>query len=184
MERSLLIGCGSNLTKQVQLDGKAEWAGELTTLDMNPDCKPDILFDMDSIGRTRHPEISISGDRLPFEDSTFDEIGAYNVMEHWGSQGDWRGWFAEMAEYHRILKPRGTMSILVPVGQDALADPGHTRFFHSNYFGFLSQAFYERNEVKETCFTDYRWYWKLDFEIVFAEQQGDHHLAVILRKVP
>jgi SAM-dependent methyltransferase len=170
MERSLLIGCGTNHTKQVLPDGKPEWAGALTTMDMNPNCGADIIWNMES-----RP--------LPFEDSTFIEIGAYNCLEHWGRQGDWRAWFDEMAEYHRILKPGGVMGIVVPIGPDALADPGHTRFFHSNHFGFLSQAFYERNEVKKSCFSDYRWYWNLDFDVIYLEEVGGHHLAAALRKV-
>jgi len=183
MERSLLIGCGKNHAKQLQYGGKAEWTGELTTLDMNPDCGADIVFDMERITAARHPAIWMSNfPVLPFDNDAFDEIGAYNCLEHWGRQGDWRGWFAEMAEYHRILKPGGTMGILVPIGPDALADPGHTRFFQQNYFGFLSQKFYEMNEVKQTCFTDYRWFWKLDFDILYMEEAGGHHLAVVLRK--
>jgi len=169
MERSLLIGCGTNHIKQVQSGDKAEWTGALTTLDMNPQCGADVVWDMENLP-------------LPFDAETFDEIGAYNCMEHWGRQGDWRGWFAEMAEYHRILKPNGTMGIVVPIGDDALADPGHTRMFHANYFGFLNQAFYDRNEVAKSCFTDYRWYWKLNFAILYLEAQGGHHLGVILRK--
>jgi SAM-dependent methyltransferase len=176
MQRSLLIGCGKNLTKQVCYAGVKEWAGDLTTIDMNPDAKPDFLIDMDAQFDGR------GGFYMPFEDGTFDEIGAYNCMEHWGKQGDWRGWFAEMGEYHRILKPGGTMSILVPIGPDALADPGHTRFFQQNWFGFLSQEFYTRNAVLGSCFTDYRWYWKKDFDILYMEEVGGHHLAVVLRK--
>lgn len=169
MERSLLIGCGTSRVKQAQLNGKAEWTGELTTLDMNPNIGADIVWDMEV-----RP--------LPFDDNTFDEIGCYNAMEHWGRQGDWRGWFSECAEYHRILKPQGTMSILVPIGLDSFADPGHTRFFHENYFCFLNQDFYESNEVKSTCFTDYRFAWKLNFDILYMQRIGNHHLAVILRK--
>ena len=169
MERSLLIGCGKNYTKQVQLNGKAEWAGELTKIDMNPNIGADLVWDMENLP-------------LPFEDNTFDEIGCYNAMEHWGRQGDWRAWFAECAEYHRLLKPQGTIGIIVPIGLDAFADPGHTRFFHHNHFGFLDQTFYERNEVKNTCFTDYRWHWKLHFDILYIEKQEEHHLCVVLRK--
>lgn len=169
MERSLLIGCGTSRVKIVQLNGRAEWTGKLTTLDINPSVGADIVWNMEV-----RP--------LPFGDNTFDEIGCYNAMEHWGRQGDWRGWFDEMEEYHRILKPQGTIGILVPIELDALADPGHTRFFHDNYFGFLNQDFYERNEVKNTCFTDYRWYWKLNFDILYLAKVQNHHLAAILRK--
>lgn len=174
MQRSLLIGCGHSRTKHVQHEGKAEWAGELTTLDVSPICGADVVFDMD--------EIAVRGGRFPFENDTFDEIGAFNTMEHFGRQGDFRGWFHECAEYHRILKPGGIMEILVPINGDALADPGHTRFFQQNWFYFLNQAFYEHNEVKSTCFSDYRWIWHLNFDVLYCQEIGDHHLAVVLKK--
>lgn len=177
MKRSLLIGCGNDRRKKVYLSGNPEWAGELTTMDMNPDCNPDIVIDMaaqyDAVPGRFY---------LPFQDATFDELGAFDTLEHWGAQGDWKAWFGEMAEYHRIMKPGATFGIIVPIGQDAIADPGHTRFFHQNHFGFLSQAFYKENEGKGTSFTDYRWYWKLDFEILHLQKVEDHHLTVILRK--
>lgn len=182
LPRSLLIGCGTNHTKQVQYDGKAEWTGPLVKVDMNPNCGADVVLDMDTLFKWHPDSADMGAGRLPFQDDTFDEIGCYNAMEHWGRQGDWRQWFTECSEYHRILKPGGTMSILVPIGPDALADPGHTRFFDQNYFGFLSQAFYTKNEVLKSCFTDYRWYWKKDFEVLYMQEVGGHHLVVVLRK--
>lgn len=173
MERSLLIGSGRNLVKQVQYGGVAEWTGELTTIDINPDVGADVVMDMEEVA---------SGGRMPFDDDSFDEIGAYNTLEHWGRQGDFRGWFHECSEYWRILKPGGIMSILVPIGRDALADPGHTRFFQGNWFGFLSQSFYEGNARDKTSFTDYRWIWKRNFEILYMKEYQGHHLAVVLRK--
>jgi hypothetical protein len=80
------------------------------------------------------------------------------------------------------LKPGGHLGFVVPVGDDALADPGHTRFFHPNHFGFLSQEFYRRNEAEKTSYTDYRWLWKKDFDILYMNEQAGHHLAVLLRK--
>jgi hypothetical protein len=175
MMTSLLIGCGNNHIKQVQLGGVAEWNGELTKMDINPNCGADILFDMETVAS--------GGARLPFDDETFDEIGCYNAMEHWGRQGDFRGWFHEAGEYWRVLKPGGTIGIQVPINRDALADPGHTRFFEGNYFGFLSQKFYLRNEELKSCFTDYRWLWKKDFDILHMEENAGAHLVVIMRKV-
>ena len=155
--------------KKVAPEDQREWLGALTTLDMNPNCGADVIHDMEI-----RP--------LPFDDETFDEIGAYDVLEHWGRMGDWRGWFDEMAEYHRILKPGGHFGIIVPVGQDALADPGHTRFFHVNHFMFLRQDSYEEALSKDQPITDYRWYWKLNFELDFYKEHEDHHIALILRK--
>jgi SAM-dependent methyltransferase len=167
MMSSLLIGCGSSRIKKVHEEGQQEWVGPLTTLDMNPNCGADVVWDMET-----RP--------LPFSDESFDEIGAYDVLEHWGKQGDWRGFFDEMAEYHRLLKPRGVFRILVPIGQDALADPGHIRFFHQNYFAFLTKAFYEENAGKPI--TDYRWYIKTWWTIRHLQKHGNHHLSVILEK--
>jgi SAM-dependent methyltransferase len=169
--RSFLLGCGTNHSRQIQFDGKTEWTGELTTIDMDPNCGASLVLDL-----------SIFCCNLPFDDETFDEGGAMNSMEHWGRQGDWKGWFDEMGEIHRILKPGGLMSVLVPVGEDALADPGHCRFFQKNWFYFLNQSFYGLNATKNTCFTDYRWYWKKNFDIEYCEEHDGHHLAVVLRK--
>ena len=170
MKKSLLLGCGNSRQKKVFLNGDNEF-GELTTIDMNPNCGADIVHDLDD-----HP--------LPFDDETFDELAAYDVLEHLGMQGDWRGWFCEMAEYHRILKPGGTFGIIVPIGSDALADPGHTRFFSLNYFLFLSQAWYDSQLANGLPITDYRWIWRKNFETIWHQQLEQHHLAVMLRKLP
>ena len=166
--KSLLIGCGNSRTKKVIWDGRKEW-GELITIDMNPHCKPDVVWDLEKMP-------------LPFNSEEFDELAAYDVLEHQGRQGDWKGWFDEFREYHRILKPGGLFGIIVPIGADALADPGHTRFITKNYFGFLCDSFYEHNLSLGAQVTDYRWYKDFNWEILYLEQQGDHHLAVVLRK--
>jgi hypothetical protein len=99
------------------------------------------------------------GGRMPFDDDTFDEISILNAQEHWGRQG------------------------LVPIGRDALSDPGHCRFFAVVYFNFLNQQYYELNEVKSTCFTDYRgWAWSKNFDVLYLQEHGGHHIAAVLRK--
>jgi len=166
-----LIGCGRDHSKRLHTGEGAPWQGEVVKLDMNPACGADIVWDM-----AERP--------LPFGDAEFDEIHAYDCLEHWGAQGDWRSWFDEMAEYHRLLKPGGRMIITVPVGADYFADPGHTRFFNPNHFWFLNQAWYDECFAKKMAVTDYRWYWKLNFDISHLEPVGEpaHHLAVALRK--
>lgn len=167
--RSLLLGCGHSRVKKVFRAGHEEWTGRLTTIDINPACLADLMWDLN-----HRP--------LPFEDEVFDELGAYDVLEHQGQQGDWRGWFDEMAEYHRILKPGGTFGIIVPIGADALADPGHTRFFSKAYFSFLNQAFYVEAQKQGAAATDYRWYWKRNFEIDHLDDSSGRCLSVMLRK--
>ena len=166
--KSLLIGCGNSRAKKVYYESQPNWSGDLVTIDMDPNCGADIVM-------------TLNGGRLPFHDGEFDELAAYDSLEHWGKQGDWQGFFDEMGEYHRILKPGGLFGILVPVGADALGDPGHTRFFSTNHFAFLNQEWYQKELDRNSPVTDYRWYWKQNFNIEFIENTG-HHLAVMLRK--
>ena len=169
LQKSLLLGAGNSRQKRCAFADSPDWAGDLVTIDMNPNCGADIVWDLET-----HP--------LPFPDEEFDELGAFDVLEHIGRCGDWRGYFDEFAEYWRILKPGGRFFLIVPIGADAFADPGHTRFFSLNWFGFLNQRFYEEALAAGQPVTDYRWYWKRHFEIDMHQKVSDHHLAVILRK--
>lgn len=182
MQQSLLLGCGNSRLKKVRPNGNEKWTGKLVTMDMDPNCGADYVFDLELGVPSQLNPLGVN--QFPFPANHFDELAAYDVLEHFGAQGDWRAWFRFMAECHRILKPNGYFGIIVPVNADALADPGHTRFFHENHFGFLNQKFYEKNLAAGAQFTDYRWYWKLNFEIDYMERQGNpaHHLSVLLRK--
>lgn len=169
--KCLLIGCGNSRDKKLCVVGDEAWRGELITIDIDPNCKPDHVIDM-----------AICSTNMPFGDMEFDEIHAYDTLEHWGAQGDFRQWFAEMREYHRLLKPGGTMHILVPIGDDAFADPGHCRFFSANWFWFLQQSWYDEQIAKAMPVTDYRWLWDKDFRVDYLAAMGNHHLATILRR--
>src|SRR5688572_24065546 len=107
------------------------WRG-LTTLDMNPDHKPDVVWDLESVP-------------WPLEDNTFEEVHAYEVLEHLGQQGDWRSFFAHFGETYRVLKPGGILFATVPMWNSAWAwaDPSHTRIITLGTLMFLSQAEYQ-----------------------------------------
>lgn len=165
---SLLLGAGNCRLKKLRFP-TPDWSGPLTTIDMNPNCGADVVR-------------SLEERPLPFDDEQFDELGAYDVLEHIGKQGDWRGFFDEFAEYHRILKPGGTFGIIVPIGNDYHADPGHTRFFSASWFLFLDQDKYAERLAEGVPVTDYRWYWKKQFDTLLMENIEGHHLAVVLRK--
>src|SRR5580765_2458851 len=131
MKRELLLGAGRNLTKKITIAGSSEWSN-LTTLDFNADHMPDIVADLE---------------RLPYdwaEDDTYDEVHAYEVLEHTGRQGDWRFFFAQFSEIWRMLKPGGFFAGTSPATSSVWlwGDPGHTRAVTPESFVFLCQPKY------------------------------------------
>jgi hypothetical protein len=167
--RELLLGAGSNRDKRVYFNERPKTFENVTTIDIDPNAKPDIIFDLDSLVR---------GAKLPFEDNSFDEIHAYEILEHIGRQGDWRGFFAEFAEYWRVLKPGGTLHGSCPSasGKWAWGDPGHTRIISGPVLTFLSQQMYIDDKGPRT---DYRHVWRGDFVTLFQHEQEDSFFFII-----
>lgn len=167
--KSLLIGCGSKRERVVSLTGERDW-DELVTLDMNPDHKPDVVWDLMDFP-------------YPFEADTFDEIHAYEVLEHTGQQGDWRFFFKQWSQFWRILRPGGFVVGTSPLWMNAWAwgDPGHTRTVQPENFVFLSQEQY-KVQIGKTPMTDYRFVYKADFETIFIEPH-DPCFAFVLQAV-
>lgn len=167
--RELVIGAGNSKLKCLTLDDNEQYYNP-TTLDIDIDSNPDVLWDLE-----KRP--------LPFEDEEFDEIHAYEVLEHIGRQGDWRSFFEEFSEYHRILKPNGHLLGSVPKWDSlwAWGDPGHTRVLTPGTFAFLSQEQYKK-QLGKTSMTGYQHVWKGDFEVVYLNEI-ENTLFFILRKV-
>jgi SAM-dependent methyltransferase len=175
MKQVLLLGCGTSRDRKIRLssDEAADFSDcELTTIDMDPNCNPTKVHDISQ---------GLPSDWGP---EMFDEIHGYDSLEHWGVQGDWRGWLDEMGNYHDLLRPGGRFFCLVPTGEDRFADPGHTRFMSTNWFNVLCNDYYEERAAKGEHGGDYRWYWKKNFKRIVMQFVGDpaHHLVVVLEK--
>jgi len=142
------------------------------TLDVLERAKPDHLFDLNLISQ---------GIRLPFEDGEFDEIHAYEVLEHVGRQGDWKGYFREFAEYWRILKPGGNLIGTCPNRESiwAWGDPGHSRLISLECLSFLQRSFYEGNKATAT---DYREIINGRWWILQTAEKVDQRLRFCLEK--
>ncbi len=157
----LLIGCGKNREKRVLIDAIPEVWTDLTTLDMKDDCEAMIVHDLEDLP-------------LPFDDDSFDEIHAYEVLEHTGQQGDFRFFFAQFYDFWRILKPGGYLCGTLPMWDSVWAwgDPGHKRVLTEKTFIFLSQKEYQA-QVGNSMMADYRSYWDGDFELLAMTEEGD-----------
>jgi len=166
MERHLLIGCGNKRDKRIRPAGSESWQN-LVTLDIDPKCQPDTVWDLNSIP-------------LPFEDNSFTEIHAYEVLEHVGTQGDYHFFFAQFYDFWRMLKPKGVLCVTVPLykSQWAWGDPGHRRVIAPGSLVFLSQKEYE-TQVGVTAMSDYRDIWKGDFVVEYMQEAQENFLFAL-----
>lgn len=149
----LLIGCGNARSKSLYADDRKDWVA-LTTLDQSPSCKPDVVHDLNVLP-------------LPFEADSFEEIHAYETLEHLGRQGDWRFFFDQWTDFHRIIKPGGLFFGSCPhyTSPWAWGDPSHTRIVGLEALLFLSQKAYAEG-VGRSAMSDFREYYKVDWELV------------------
>lgn len=166
----LLIGCGSTRDRRLPR-GKHGWS-KLVTLDWNADHKPDVVHDLEVLP-------------YPFADDTFDEVHAYEVLEHLGQQGDFRSFFGQFSELWRILKPGGLLAATCPswASMWAWGDPSHRRVISSGSLVFLDQAQYQA-QVGVTAMSDFRFCYSADFAAVPGECHEDaESLRFVLRAV-
>ena len=166
MKRELLIGCGSDKRKKITADGTHGF-DYVITLDHCALHDPDVLWDLMEMP-------------LPFDDNTFDEIHAYEVLEHTGAQGDYKFFFKQFSEFWRILKPGGKLLATCPSRHSpwAFGDPSHTRIMQKEQLIFLNQEAYESG-VGKTAMSDFRDIYKADFVPIMIDENKDKFAFII-----
>lgn len=185
MYRELLLGCGHARDKRIFPDSSRPRAWEnLTTIDNNAACKPDFVADLND---PNWPDWVHMGDGCVnpdfLETGLFDEIHAYEVLEHLGTQGDHEHFLRTFATLWDLLKPGGYMCATTPSRYSPWlwGDPGHRRVVIRESLTFLSQAEYTR-QIGQTALSDYRHLYKADFDLISSVDDRVTH-AFILKAV-
>lgn len=115
--KHLDIGCGSNPRNPYNYD-------ELYGIDIAE--QSDVLFN--------YTQCNIIFNPLPFEDSSFDSVSAYDFLEHIPRTATIDKalfpFIHVMNEIHRVLKPGGVFFAITPVypRAEAFVDPTHVNF--------------------------------------------------------
>jgi SAM-dependent methyltransferase len=119
--KHLDIGCGDNPKNPYE-------ANEVFGVDVHPE--------VEKLGPNFH-RTNLITDSLPFADSTFDSVSAFDVLEHIPrlvvdyAERKHRNSFIElMDEVHRVLKPGGKFYAMTPAypSHEAFVDPTHVNF--------------------------------------------------------
>lgn len=151
----LILGCGSRKDQQVVINGREHWRGHrLVRVDIEPSHHPDVVWDLNRVP-------------WPFDDNSFDEIHAYEILEHLGRQGDARAFFECFYQVWRVLRPNGVIAATVPRWDSVWAwgDPSHSRVINEGSLTFLDQTEYTK-QVGNTPMSDFRSVWHGDLDIV------------------
>jgi len=172
--KELLLGCGSSREKRIVVStqvggtGLPEWC-DLTTLDLEPSHNPDVVADLKGDWHQEH-----------FAPNTFDEVHAYEVLEHLGQQGDWRTFLHDFYKIWWVLKPNGYLCATVPsrFSPWLWGDIGHTRAVLPESLIFLSNKEYAW-QIGKTAMSDYRAHWRGDFEIERSQDDKTLHRFVL-----
>ena len=176
--KALMLGAGHTPLER-KLSVTEEPVDRWISLDMNEDAKPDILFSLNLIEQ---------GCKIPNEagydlaGEIFDEIHAYDVIEHYGQQGDYKGFFRGFKELWRILKPGGMLYGICPKYSSdwAWGDPGHTRVITQGTLCYLTRQMYK--DLGDAPQTDYRRFVDPCWWIVAVTKETEYGLQFALRK--
>lgn len=193
--RELLIGCGNSRERKVWLPpavegtvGRAPWRC-LYTIDNDPRCAPNFLGDLHKAPWRCHrhvietelaDEVLVEGGGGILRNQSFDEIHAYEVLEHIGQQGDAYAFFNQFMEIYRLLKPGGYLFATTPSRYSPWlwGDPGHSRAVLPESLTFLSQDQYKQ-QIGKTAMADYRHWFAGDFDVIRSIDDREHHVFIL-----
>lgn len=98
------------------------------------------------VGGHAFMKVNLAKAPWPWPDNTFDEVFAYDALEHLPDQ------ILTMNEVWRVLKPGGQFNIDVPTtdGRAAWQDPGHVSFWNRNNFWYYEVGNAHRERFRKS----------------------------------
>lgn len=166
----LVLGAGNSASQKLKVaatDEDVAAMGEnfsdnfrdVWTVDMDEAAKPRLLWDLTDF-------------RWPVPREYFDEIHAYEVLEHLTRQGEYEDFFALWRKIHDCLKPGGLVCASTPWWESLWVwqDPGHRMCYSQGLLIYLSQAEYQK-QVGHSAMTDYRRVWPREYNLVTRHAQ-------------
>jgi hypothetical protein len=187
-EAVLVLGAGNSPRQILRVHSQDETPpGEIFaenfknvwTIDMDPASHPKVVWDLETTTE--------DGEELswPVPEHFFDEVHAYEVLEHLGGIGNYRFFFALWRKIWRVLKPGGLVCASTPwwTSPWALADPGHRDVYSVERLTYLLQKEYEQ-QIGVTTMTDYRQFWPkpYDFSLVNHKREKESFLFVLQKE--
>lgn len=173
MIRELLLGAGNRKIKELITEEIGKDWHILDTVDIDTTTNPTFVFDLNEY------EWSFA------KPGTYDEIHAYEILEHLGIQGDIHSFFSTFKNIWDLLKPQGCLLASTPTWDSVWAwgDPGHTRIINEGTLSFLDQDVYVEG-VGKSPMSDYRWLWTepYSFKVVYAKKH-EGRFYFVLQKV-
>lgn len=197
----LLLGCGHSRERRLMLKAKnqshntqipivevlqpspKEWpeGTVLHTWDINLKCNPTLSVNLNTPWRSWNID---TGGAARSIFATYDEVHAYEVLEHLGTQGDAASFFNTFVGIWHLLKPGGILFATVPhyKSEWAWGDPSHRRVITPGSLVFLSKKEYAA-QLGKTPMSDFReLLGDVNFDIVNVAQ-SEHTLYFALRAV-
>lgn len=118
-------------------------------LDHDPMSNPDHIVDLEH-------------DKLPFEDSTVEEVKAYHILEHIGD-----GFFHLMKELYRVCCDQAVIDIQVPHHRSEVwyGDPTHVRFITVDNLRLFDKKYNDWHIIQWNSSSGFGNKLNVDFEI-------------------